>query len=209
METCGPAHDSPSAMGDSDHGFQWDDGVADSVAEAFTTAAGKLDAQAGSRQRAVARGMTDFEGNYSRQFKENGQTASGDREEIATALRQVKTLIDRMKEAAAQERENRRKAREWDEAKKNTAQQVANHVVDGFIPMGSTTFNMPGSGDRPGTQDKGPDYNVDPPSTKSRGGVSKLAGAMSAIIGGGGASHQPIRRISAISRASIEASTMS
>ncbi|MFJ3032792.1 DUF6531 domain-containing protein [Curtobacterium pusillum] len=95
--------------------IQFDNGTADALKSALTGAADAISGQQASRQGFVSIASQEFRGHFSQLFTENANTASGDAGDIAEALRTVAGWVDQMKEAAATERANRKKAREWQE----------------------------------------------------------------------------------------------
>lgn len=93
--------------------IQFDNGTADALKSALTGAADAISGQEASRQGFVSIASQEFRGHFSQLFTENANTASGDADKIVSTLRTVAGWVDQMKEAAATERANRKKAREW------------------------------------------------------------------------------------------------
>jgi len=112
--------------------IQFDDGTADALKSALTGAADSIDGQSGSRRGFVSIASQEFRGHFSQLFTENANTASGDADKIASTLRTVAGWVDQMKEAAATERANRKKAREW---------QAREDERNGFQDFWNDTFH--------------------------------------------------------------------
>ncbi len=95
--------------------IEFDDATADALQSAMKSAAGAINGQRGSRRSYVSTGSQEFRGRFAQLFSSNADVADSDAERIATALEKVAGWVGQMKEAAAKERDNRRRAREWQE----------------------------------------------------------------------------------------------
>ena len=98
---------------------EFDFGVSSALRTAFSSAASALSGQRGSRSSYRTTGLTDFEGHFSDVFRRNGTTQLDDLDEIADTLRSVDTKVAELEEAAREENERRRQAREWAERMAN------------------------------------------------------------------------------------------
>ena len=85
----------------------------DATADALRSAASALSGQAASRAGWASAASADFEGHYADVFDANAKTASTDCTNIASALDDLATEVQALKEAAQAERERRRQAKEW------------------------------------------------------------------------------------------------
>jgi RHS repeat-associated protein len=130
--------------------IEFDNGTADALKSALTSAADAISGQAGSRQSYVTTASQEFRGHFSQLFTENAATASGDAKDIAHALRTVAGWVDKMKDAAATERANRKKAREWQEREddRNGVQDFFNDTFH-YDPMPQVENTKPPSFDPP------------------------------------------------------------
>ncbi|WP_144760259.1 DUF6531 domain-containing protein [Curtobacterium sp. 9128] len=95
--------------------IEFDDGTADALITALNGAAEAISGQTGSRRSFVSTASQEFRGRFSQLFTENAATAAADATDISEALRTVAGWVEKMKAAAKTERENRKKAREWQE----------------------------------------------------------------------------------------------
>lgn len=95
--------------------IEFDDATADALGSAMRGAASAIDGQVGSRQSYVSTASQEFRGHFSDLFTENASIAKSDGSTISDMMRTVAGWVDKMKAAAAEERERRRKAREWQE----------------------------------------------------------------------------------------------
>lgn len=95
--------------------IEFDNATADALASAMRSAASAIDGQLGSRQSYVSTASMEFRGHFSQLFTANASIAKSDASTISDMMRTVAGWVDEMKQAAAEERERRRKAREWEE----------------------------------------------------------------------------------------------
>ena len=100
-------------LGAYDEEVPFDDATADTLKSAATTLSATLTSQAASRTSWATTASTDFEGHYADVFDTNAKTASTDCTNIASALDDLATEVQTLKEAAQAERERRRQAKEW------------------------------------------------------------------------------------------------
>ena len=100
-------------LGAYDEPVAFDDAAADTLKSAAAVLSGTLTGQAASRTSWASTASTDFEGHYADVFDTNAKTASTDCTNIASALDDLATEVQTLKEAAQAERERRRQAREW------------------------------------------------------------------------------------------------
>lgn len=160
-----------AGMPDVDYDF----GVSSSLRTAFTNTANDLSAQRGTRSGYRTHGLTDFQGRFSELFTTNGAQQLSDLDEIVTNLRLVATKVSELEEAAREENDRRRQAREW-------AERLANR--NGWDKFWDSLF---GEEDPPVTTlaDSGPHRNVSsPPPTPPQTPAPAGAGG----DGGGGTS---------------------
>ena len=92
---------------------EFDFGVSSAVKDSFRAEATRLSGQRGSRAVARTTGLTDFKGHFSEVFRTNGQTQLSDLDEVAAALRLVTTKVEELEQAAREENQRRKVAREW------------------------------------------------------------------------------------------------
>ncbi|WP_028706856.1 DUF6531 domain-containing protein, partial [Propionibacterium acidifaciens] len=100
-------------LGAYDEPVAFDDATADTLKSAATTLSATLTSQAASRTSWATTASTDFEGHYADVFDTNAKTASTDCTNIASALDDLATEVQALKEAAQAERERRKQAKEW------------------------------------------------------------------------------------------------
>ncbi len=93
--------------------IQFDNGTADALKSALTGAADAVSGQEASRQGFVSIASQSSAATSPSSSPRTRNTASGDADKIVSTLRTVAGWVDQMKEAAATERANRKKAREW------------------------------------------------------------------------------------------------
>ncbi|MGL3807884.1 DUF6531 domain-containing protein [Paeniglutamicibacter sp. R2-26] len=115
------------------HDVTFDDGTADALISAFSTAASAIESQAGSRASYVATAGTEFKGRFSELFADNARVASADALELSDRLREVATGARRLKEEARKENERRRLAREWKQRRDEREANWLDSAVDWFI----------------------------------------------------------------------------
>ncbi|QWW19103.1 hypothetical protein I6B53_08240 [Schaalia sp. 19OD2882] len=139
---------------------KYDFAVSADVAAAFTAAATALTDQTASRNSARTTGSTGFKGHYAQLFADNGTTQMDDLREIAAKLRSVATQIAEVDEAARQENERRRKAREWAErqANRNVLDDLHDVIFGGEDPPFESIDE----------NSKGPSKTAEDPATKER-----------------------------------------
>ncbi|MFC2641601.1 MAG: hypothetical protein ACFN04_08570, partial [Propionibacterium acidifaciens] len=100
-------------LGAYDEEVPFDDTTADALMSAATALSATLKSQAASRSSWAVAASTDFEGHYADVFDTNAKTASTDCTNIASALDDLATEVQTLKEAAQAERDRRRQAKEW------------------------------------------------------------------------------------------------
>lgn len=101
--------------------IQFDDDVADALAEVLETADDTLRSIGVSRTHAVSAALTDFKGGYSRLFVTAAQTESQERGRLAGLLNGVGQQVKEAKAAATEEREREAAHQAWkqrDDARK-------------------------------------------------------------------------------------------
>ncbi|MFC7623789.1 polymorphic toxin-type HINT domain-containing protein [Microlunatus sp. GCM10028923] len=91
----------------------YDFGVSSEVKSAFRAVANTLSGQRGDRSTWRSTGLEQFDGHFSEIFKTNGTTQLGDLDEVVTALRAVATKLEDVEQAAREENQRRKTAREW------------------------------------------------------------------------------------------------
>ncbi|SYZ32518.1 Hypothetical protein PROPAUS_0399, partial [Propionibacterium australiense] len=100
-------------LGAYDEPVPFDDGAADTLKSAATALSGTLKDQTTSRSGWASTALAEFRGHYADVFESNAKAASTDCTSIASALDDLAAEVEALKEAAAAERERRRKAKEW------------------------------------------------------------------------------------------------
>ena len=100
-------------LGAYDEPVAFDDAAADTLKSAAAVLSGTLTGQAASRTSWATTASADFEGHYADVFDTNAKTASTDCTNIASALDDLATEVQALKDAAQAERERRKQAREW------------------------------------------------------------------------------------------------
>ena len=110
---------------------EFDFGVSSAVKDAFRAEATRLSGQRGSRAGWRTTGLTDFRGHFSEVFRTNGQTQLGDLDEAAGALSQVVTKVEELEQAAREENQRRKVAREW--AQKQADRGEAHKWLDDHV----------------------------------------------------------------------------
>ncbi|SYZ34124.1 Hypothetical protein PROPAUS_2126, partial [Propionibacterium australiense] len=100
-------------LGAYDEPVPFDDATADGVKSAATVLSGTLKDQGASRSGWATTALTEFRGHYADVFESNAKAASTDCTSIASALDDLAAEVEALKQAAAAERERRRKAKEW------------------------------------------------------------------------------------------------
>lgn len=114
----------------------FDDTTADALKTALTASADAISGQKASRQSYVTTASQEFRGHFSQLFTQNAGTAANDARNIVDALETIAGWIDKMKDAAADERARRQTAREWQEREdgRNGFQDFLNDTVH-YDPM--------------------------------------------------------------------------
>ena len=113
---CGKDHvvaEYSDKLGAYDEPVAFDDAAADTLKSAAAVLSGTLTGQAASRTSWATTASADFEGHYADVFDTNAKTASTDCTNIASALDDLATEVQALKDAAQAERERRKQAREW------------------------------------------------------------------------------------------------
>ena len=108
---CGKDHvvaEYSDKLGAYDEPVAFDDAAADTLKSAAAVLSGTLTGQAASRTSWATTASADFEGHYADVFDTNAKTASTDCTNIASALDDLATEVQTLKEAAQAERERRR-----------------------------------------------------------------------------------------------------
>ena len=100
-------------LGAYDEPVAFDDATADTLKSAATTLSATLTGQAASRTSWATTASADFEGHYADVFDTNAKTASTDCTNIASALDDLATEVQALKDAAQAERDRRKQAKEW------------------------------------------------------------------------------------------------
>ncbi|MDP9800931.1 hypothetical protein J2S49_001007 [Arcanobacterium wilhelmae] len=101
------------SLGANAHDLDFDFSVARSVASTFTAVASTLESQAASRASCESTASGQFRGYFSQLFTSNMASAQADRDEIASALRDVAQGAQDIAQAAREENERRRVAHEY------------------------------------------------------------------------------------------------
>ena len=102
-----------SVLGANAHDLAFDFATANAVANAFENAANSLDRQGASRQAHENTAGNHFRGFFAEVFHTNMSTARTDRSEVTDALRSVAKGIHDIAQAAREENNRRRVAREY------------------------------------------------------------------------------------------------
>ncbi|WP_314417076.1 DUF6531 domain-containing protein [Rothia mucilaginosa] len=92
----------------------FNDEVSDKLANACRKVAQNIDNAMPGLKSSLTTALEDFEGHYAEVTASNVDSAISDGRDIATIFRQLASVVDQLKEAARQEQENRRKAREYE-----------------------------------------------------------------------------------------------
>ena len=117
-------------LGAYDEPVAFDDATADELVSAASTLSGTLKSQATSRSGWATTALTDFKGHYADVFDLNAKAASTDCSNIASALDDLVTEVQKLKEAARAERDRRRQAKEW--ADRQDRESFLKGLWDGF-----------------------------------------------------------------------------
>lgn len=94
--------------------LDFDYAVADALVRTFRAAAAKLDGQVPSRASYVSTANTEFKGHFAELFATNAATAASDAGEVAARLRTVADFAQKIRDAAKNEDDRRRRARDWE-----------------------------------------------------------------------------------------------
>ena len=133
--------------------------VSAGLKDAFRAEASRLSGQRGSRAMWRTTGLTDFKGHFSEVFRSNGQTQLADLDEVAGALLQVVAKVEELEQAAREENQRRKVAREW------AQRQADRNGVEKWIDD-----HVTGSEDPPAVtlSDSGPSRAVPQPARAAR-----------------------------------------
>lgn len=99
--------DAPDSTNVSTERVKFDDATSDAFANACRGVAQNIDNALPSLKSSLTKALEDFEGHYAEITAANIDTAVSDGRDIANILRQLATVVDRLKEAAHKENENR------------------------------------------------------------------------------------------------------
>ena len=137
--------DAPDSTNVSTERVKFDDATSDAFANACRGVAQNIDNTLPGLKSSLTRALEDFEGHYAEITAANIDTAVSDGRDIANILRQLATVVDRLKEAAHKENENR--------------DRMYHYETDwgGFRKWWNETFG----GDPPKAEHYVPDTNID------------------------------------------------
>ena len=99
--------DAPDSTNVSTERVKFDDATSDAFANACRGVAQNIDNTLPGLKSSLTKALEDFEGHYAEITAANIDTAVSDGRDIANILRQLATVVDRLKEAAHKENENR------------------------------------------------------------------------------------------------------
>ena len=99
--------DAPDSTNVSTERVKFDDATSDAFANACRGVAQNIDNALPGLKSSLTKTLEDFEGHYAEITAANIDTAVSDGRDIANILRQLATVVDRLKEAAHKENENR------------------------------------------------------------------------------------------------------
>ena len=99
--------DAPDSTNVSTERVKFDDATSDAFANACRGVAQNIDSALPGLKSSLTKALEDFEGHYAEITAANIDTAVSDGRDIANILRQLATVVDRLKEAAHKENENR------------------------------------------------------------------------------------------------------
>nr|AGU11059.1 RHS Repeat [uncultured organism] len=107
--------------------------TADALIAALRDAASDVEGQSGSRSSLVATATTEFRGLFSELFSANAVTAAQGARDLVARLREVADFAGELKQAAEQENDRRRRAREWQQRQddRNAAEEVWDDLFGG------------------------------------------------------------------------------
>ena len=97
----------PDSTNVSTERVKFDDATSDAFANACRGVAQNIDSALPGLKSSLTKALEDFEGHYAEITAANIDTAVSDGRDIANILRQLATVVDRLKEAAHKENENR------------------------------------------------------------------------------------------------------
>jgi len=137
--------DAPDSTNVTNEKVKFDDATSDAFANACRGVAQNIDNALPGLKSSLTRALEDFEGHYAEITAANIDTAVSDGRDIANILRQLATVVDRLKEAAHKENENR--------------DRMYHYETDwgGFRKWWNETFG----GDPPKAEHYVPDTNID------------------------------------------------
>lgn len=137
--------DAPDSTNVSTERVKFDDATSDAFANACRGVAQNIDNTLPGLKSSLTKALEDFEGHYAEITAANIDTAVSDGRDIANILRQLATVVDRLKEAAHKENENR--------------DRMYHYETDwgGFRKWWNETFG----GDPPKAEHYVPDTNID------------------------------------------------
>jgi len=99
--------DAPDSTNVTNEKVKFDDATSDAFANACRGVAQNIDSALPGLKSSLTKALEDFEGHYAEITAANIDTAVSDGRDIANILRQLATVVDRLKEAAHKENENR------------------------------------------------------------------------------------------------------
>lgn len=137
--------DAPDSTNVTNEKVKFDDATSDAFANACRGVAQNIDNALPGLKSSLTRALEDFEGHYAEITAANIDIAVSDGRDIANILRQLATVVDRLKEAAHKENENR--------------DRMYHYETDwgGFRKWWNETFG----GDPPKAEHYVPDTNID------------------------------------------------
>ena len=137
--------DAPDSTNVSTERVKFDDATSDAFANACRGVAQNIDNTLPGLKSSLTKALEDFEGHYAEITAANIDTAVSDGRDIANILRQLATVVDRLKEAAHKENENRDRMYHYETD------------LGGFRKWWNETFG----GDPPKAEHYVPDTNID------------------------------------------------
>lgn len=137
--------DAPDSTNVSTERVKFDDATSDAFANACRGVAQNIDNALPGLKSSLTKALEDFEGHYAEITAANIDTAVSDGRDIANILRQLATVVDRLKEAAHKENENRDRMYHYETD------------LGGFRKWWNETFG----GDPPKAEHYVPDTNID------------------------------------------------
>ncbi|OFM27251.1 DUF6531 domain-containing protein [Rothia sp. HMSC069D01] len=137
--------DAPDSTNVTNEKVKFDDATSDAFANACRGVAQNIDNALPGLKSSLTKALEDFEGHYAEITAANIDTAVSDGRDIANILRQLATVVDRLKEAAHKENENRDRMYHYETD------------LGGFRKWWNETFG----GDPPKAEHYVPDTNID------------------------------------------------